>query len=272
MRGGVPRLHHGRLHRDGFRKRIVPEAIYIARRRSRQHPLHRHRRRPTGNCSIFQKYDWPLDIRVRTIGEEYNANVLERELLASRYRLEGFQLADIQRLAQTRFVDDNNQDYLTEVTNEIMGLGPYFRAVLDNLDFFLQRDDPARVISMVRMLQAHAQMVRGLLMISVSSDGLDPAIKQELSSIADMVLSFKVRTIGTDFENSMIVSSSATPLKTSRSLSSELRPKKESRLKPWNVSLDTLLWTKRHVQNGRALASHHGQVPRCYRGVRCIGH
>ena len=38
---------------------------------------------------IFQKYDWPLDIRVRTIGEEYNANVLERELLASRYRLRG---------------------------------------------------------------------------------------------------------------------------------------------------------------------------------------
>ena len=87
-----------------------------------------------------------------------------------------------------------------------MGLGPYFRAVLDNLDFFLQREDPARVISMVRMLQAHAQMVRGLLMISVSTDGLDPSIKQELSSIADMVLSFKVRTIGTDFENSMIVS------------------------------------------------------------------
>ena len=78
-----------------------------------------------------------------------------------------------------------------------MGLGPYFRAVLGNLDFFLQREDPARVVSMVRMLQAHAQMVRGSLMISVSTDGLDPAIKQELSSIADMVLSFKVRTIGT---------------------------------------------------------------------------
>ena len=155
---------------------------------------------------IFKKYGWPLDINVRTIGEEYNANVLERELLASRYRLEGFQLDDIQRLAQTRFVEDNNQDYLTEVTNEIMGLGPYFRAVVDNLDFFLQRDDPARVLSMVRMLQAHAQLVRGLLLISVSTDGLDPTIKQELSSIADMVLSFRVRTIGTDFENSMVVS------------------------------------------------------------------
>ena len=100
---------------------------------------------------IFKKYSWPLDINVRTIGEEYNANVLERELLASRYRLEGFQLDDIQRLAQTRFVDDSSQDYLTEVTNEIMGLGPYFRAVLDNLDFFLQREDPARVVSMVRI-------------------------------------------------------------------------------------------------------------------------
>ena len=155
---------------------------------------------------IFQKYGWPLDINVRTIGEEYNANVLEKELLASRYRLEGFRLDDIQRLAQTRFVDDNSQDYLTEVTNEIMAMGPYFRGVVDNLDFFLQRDDPARVISMCRMLQAHAQMYRGLLMLCVSTDGLDPTVKQELASIADMVLSFKVRTIGTDFETSMVVS------------------------------------------------------------------
>ena len=116
---------------------------------------------------IFQKYDWPLDINVRTIGEEYNSNVLEKELLASRYRLEGFRLEDIQRLAQTRFVDENNQDYLTEVTNEVMALGPYFRAVVDSLDFFLQRDDPARVVAMVRMFQAHAQMYRGLLFITV---------------------------------------------------------------------------------------------------------
>ena len=155
---------------------------------------------------IFQKYDWPLDINVRTIGEEYNSNVLEKELLASRYRLEGFRLDDIQRLAQTRFVEENNQDYLTEVTNEVMALGPYFRAVVDSLDFFLQRDDPARVVAMVRMLQAHAQMYRGLLFITVSTDGLSPNIKQELSSIADMVLSFQVRTIGTDFETSMMVS------------------------------------------------------------------
>lgn len=155
---------------------------------------------------IFQKYDWPLDINVRTIGEEYNSNVLEKELLASRYRLEGFRLEDIQRLAQTRFVDDTTQDYLTEVTNEIMALGPYFRAVIDSLDFFLQRDDPSRVVAMVRMLQAHAQMYRGLLLISVSNDGLSPSIKQELSSISDMVLTFGVRTIGSDFETSMIVS------------------------------------------------------------------
>ena len=155
---------------------------------------------------VFKKYGWPLDINVRTIGVEYNREVLEKELLASRYRLEGFKLEDIQRLAQTRFVDETHQDYLTEVTNEIMSLGPYFRVVIDNLDFFLQREDNARVVAMVRMLQAHAQMMRGLLLINVSNEGLTPAIKQELASIADMVLSFKVRTIGTDFETSMIVS------------------------------------------------------------------
>ncbi|MEC8736214.1 MAG: RAD55 family ATPase [Candidatus Thermoplasmatota archaeon] len=155
---------------------------------------------------IYEKYNWPLDISVRTIGEEYNSNVLEKQLLASRYRLEGFRIDDIQKLAQTRFVDDSNQDYLTEVTNEVMALDPYFRVVMDSLDFFTQREDPSRVIGMIRMLQAHTQMYRGLLFITVSNDGLPPAVKQELSQIADMVLSFKVRTIGTDFETSMIVS------------------------------------------------------------------
>ena len=155
---------------------------------------------------IFKKYSWPLDINVRTIGEEYNANVLEKELLASRYRLEGFRLEDIQRLAQTRFVEDSTQDYLTEVTNEIMALGPYFRAGIDSLDFFLQRDDPGRVVAMIRMLQAHTQMYRGLLLIMVSVNGLPASVRQELSSIADMVLTFGVRTIGSDFETSMIVS------------------------------------------------------------------
>ena len=37
-------------------------------------------------------------------------------------------------------------------------------------------------------------------------NGLSPNVKQELASIADMVLSFQVRTIGTDFETSMMVS------------------------------------------------------------------
>jgi KaiC/GvpD/RAD55 family RecA-like ATPase len=155
---------------------------------------------------VFKKYSWPIDIGVRTLGEEYNARVLEKELLASRYRLEGFKLPDIQRLAQTRFVDDDTQDFLTEMTNEIMSLNPYFRAVVDSLDFFMQREDPNRVIAMLRMMQAHTQLNRGILFITVSNDTITPAIKQEMAAIADMVCDFKVRTVGSDFETSMIVS------------------------------------------------------------------
>ena len=77
---------------------------------------------------VFKKYNWPTDIAVRTLGEEYNAKVLEKELLASRYRLEGFKLPDIQRLAQTRFVDDDTQDFLTEMTNEVYGHGSLFQS------------------------------------------------------------------------------------------------------------------------------------------------
>ena len=155
---------------------------------------------------VFKKYGWPTDIGVRTLGEEYNAKVLEKELLASRYRLEGFKLNDIQRLAQTRFVDDDTQDFLTDMTNEIMSMGPYFRAVIDSLDFFMTRDDPSRVLSMLRMMQAHTQLSRGILFITVSNNSISPAVKQEMSSIADMVCDFKVRTIGSDFETSMYIS------------------------------------------------------------------
>ena len=104
-----------------------------------------------------------------------------------------------------RQVDTENRDFLTEVTNEVMALDPYFRAVVDSMDFFVQREDPSRVISMMRMLQAHTQMVRGLLLVTISSDGLPPGLRQEVAGIADMVLEFKVRTIGTDFETSMTV-------------------------------------------------------------------
>ncbi|DAC15876.1 MAG TPA: hypothetical protein D7H86_00570, partial [Candidatus Poseidoniales archaeon] len=123
-----------------------------------------------------------------------------------RYRLEGFKLPDIQRLAQTRFVDDDTQDFLTEMTNEIMAMGPYFRAVIDSLDFFMQREDPSRVVAMLRMMQAHTQIHRGILFVTVSNDTITPAIKQEMAAIADMVCDFKVRTIGSDFETSMIIS------------------------------------------------------------------
>ena len=147
-----------------------------------------------------------MDINVRTLGEEYNAAVLERQLAASRYRLEGFQLGDIQRLAMTRFVEDETRDFLTETTNEVMSLKPYFRAVIDSMDFFLQRDEPTRVISMIRMMQAHTQMTRGLLLLTVSADAMSPAVRQELVTIADMALIFGVRTIGTEFETSMMIS------------------------------------------------------------------
>ncbi len=155
---------------------------------------------------VFKKYRWPMDINVRTLGEEYNAAVLERQLAASRYRLEGFQLGDIQRLAMTRFVEDETRDFLTETTNEVMSLKPYFRAVIDSMDFFLQRDEPTRVISMIRMMQAHTQMTRGLLLLTVSADAMSPAVRQELVTIADMALIFGVRTIGTEFETSMMIS------------------------------------------------------------------
>ena len=154
---------------------------------------------------VMRKFEWPTDLRVRTLGEEYNERVLQRQLRASRYRLEGFSLQDIQRLAQTRFVNGETEDFLTEMTSSIVSLKDYFRASVDSLDFFLQRDDPGRVVSMVRMMQAHTQMHRGMLLLTNSSGAMDAATEQELSSIADIVLRFEVVMMGSEFETRMVI-------------------------------------------------------------------
>ncbi|MDP6906720.1 MAG: ATPase domain-containing protein [Candidatus Thalassarchaeaceae archaeon] len=155
--------------------------------------------------SLFKRYNWPTDIMVRTLGEEYNKDVLERELSASRYRLEGFTMEDIQRLAQTRFVENEVHDYLTDLASQVTSLPPFFRASVDNLDFFFARNDPSRVISMIRMMQAHTQLHRGLMVLNVSSDMVDKSVERELYAICDIVLEFEVGMLGTDFETRMVI-------------------------------------------------------------------
>nr|AIE93388.1 hypothetical protein [uncultured marine group II/III euryarchaeote AD1000_34_D01] len=154
---------------------------------------------------VYRKFNWPLDLMVRTLGEEFNEAVLERDLEASRYRLDGFSMQDIQRLAQTRFVEENTTDYLIEMTNQVTTLGPFFRCAVDNLDFFFQRNEPARVMSMLRVMQAHTQLNRGLLVLSVSSGSVSKSMEREMALISDIVLDFEVKMIGNSFETRMII-------------------------------------------------------------------
>lgn len=155
--------------------------------------------------SVFRKFDWPLDLKVRTIGEEYNEKVLEKDLQASRFRLEGFSMQDIQRLAQTRFVEEDTTDYLVSLASQITSLGPFFRSSVDNLDFFFQRNEASRVISMLRVMQAHTQLNRGILLLAVSSDSVSEAVQRELALISDIVFDFEVKMIANTFETRMVV-------------------------------------------------------------------
>ena len=206
MRGGIPRgftilcIGEPGAGMDLFCKQFSsvaedPENTVLISTGESQHEI----------LQLFRRYSWPLDLRVRTIGEEFNRNVLERDLKASKYRLEGFTMADIQKLAQTRFVEVDDTDYLIEMVSQVTNLGPYFRCVVDNLDFFFQRHDDARVVSMVRVMQAHTQLNRGLLMLSISSDTVIKSIEREMVLIADIVFDFEVKMIGTEFETRMVI-------------------------------------------------------------------
>ena len=114
-------------------------------------------------------------------------------------------MEDIQRLAQTRFVENEVHDYLTDLTTQLTSLPAYFRAAVDNLDFFFARNEPSRVISMLRMIQAHTQLHRGILLLNVSSDMVDKSVERELYAICDIVMEFEVGMLGTDFETRMVI-------------------------------------------------------------------
>ena len=154
---------------------------------------------------VFRRYEWPLDLKVRTLGEEYNEQVLEKDMEASRFRLEGFTMQDIQRLAQTRFVEEDSTDYLVAMASQITSLGPFFRCAVDNLDFFFQRNEARRVISLIRVMQAHTQLNRGVLLVSASSGSIPESVQRELSLICDIVFDFEVKMIANNFETRMVV-------------------------------------------------------------------
>ena len=154
---------------------------------------------------IYRRYNWPLDLKVRTLGEEYNEQVLEKDLEASRFRLDGFSMQDIQRLAQTRFVEEDSTDYLVAMASQITSLGPFFRCAVDNLDFFFQRNETSRVISLLRVIQAHTQLNRGVLIVSTSSGAIPESVQRELALICDIVLDFEVKMMANTFETRIVV-------------------------------------------------------------------
>ena len=45
---------------------------------------------------------------------------------------------------------------------------------------------------MLRMIQAHTQMNRGILLLNVSSDMVDKSVERQLYAIADIVMEFEV--------------------------------------------------------------------------------
>jgi archaellum biogenesis ATPase FlaH len=77
--------------------------------------------------------------------------------------------------------------------------------VIDSMDFFFNREDPSRVLAMMRMMQAHTQMNRGLLLCTVSDSTVTKAMEQELEMLADMVLKFEVHRMGNEFDTRMVI-------------------------------------------------------------------
>ncbi len=154
---------------------------------------------------LMQKYRWPSDLQIRAMGHEYNTRTLQRDLAASRLRLNGFTMSDIQRLAKTRFVETVGDNYLTDLAMTVTSLGHYYRVAIDSMDFFFQRHEPAQVLSTMRLMQTHTQDNRGLLFITQSTGVVSSALEGEMASIADILLDFEVHQMGTEFETRLTI-------------------------------------------------------------------
>ena len=58
---------------------------------------------------------------------------------------------------------------------------------------------------MIRVMQAHTQLNRGVLLVSASSGSIPESVQRELSLICDIVFDFEVKMIANNFETRMVV-------------------------------------------------------------------
>ncbi len=153
--------------------------------------------------ATMENFGWNTDIKIVNIGTEYYQQVLEKELIISRYREEGIPISEIFKPARKK--EGKEVNFLTKVTYEISRLKPPFRIVIDSLDFFMNKYEKAKVISSLRTIKAHTQYYGGVALVTMLTNVYDTVSRSGIEEIVDIILELEMRRVEDGFEKYLIV-------------------------------------------------------------------
>lgn len=154
--------------------------------------------------TTMREFNWPTDMKIVNIGQEYYTKVLEKELLISRYRQEGVPLEYILE-SSSRGVGEREVNFLTRVTYEVSNLTPPFRIVLDSLDFFLEHYEHSKVLSALRTIKAHTQYNESVSLVTMLTNVYSTATQSGVEEIVDIIIELEMQRKERGFEKYLVV-------------------------------------------------------------------
>ena len=153
----------------------------------------------------MQDFGWKSDLTIVNIGNRYYETVLARRLEASRFRLEGLSIKDLQKIRAQDAGVRRDVNFLTALSYEISQLKPPFRVVVDTLDFFLEYYDPAEVLSALRTVKAHVKRAEGLALLTMLGAVHDARVQSGVEEIVDCIFELERVRDGATFNRNLVI-------------------------------------------------------------------
>jgi KaiC/GvpD/RAD55 family RecA-like ATPase len=153
----------------------------------------------------FRDHGWDPDgVKIVNLAEEYYEHVLLRGLDISKARERGVHLADLSADG-TLGPDQSGYNLTNRLLADLAGLDGRFRLVLDSLDFFLEVQPVAEVMTLVRQIRHRAATLGGQALLLLHGETHERRVSGLLEDMADLIVELTARPVGATYAHTLAV-------------------------------------------------------------------
>ena len=147
----------------------------------------------------FADYGWPVDgLTITNLTEQYQSEVLDRELEIARARERGIRYADIAGVVSAGIPVPVPKP-TARLLADLSALDAPFRISVDTLDFLLEVLPAAEVVSLCRQLRRRCLALGGQAMLALHASVHEPRVLGLLEDLSDLVLELRSEEVKGSF-------------------------------------------------------------------------